>query len=205
MIGGAAMAIRTARPAIGLAPPHAAVLPRPRIRRSHVLLVLLLFAWPVMGLAVLLVRAVRAAAMSAARAAVLGALVVSVATGTVVAGPDTAATALRAVLLAPFTVPAVAWGFANGGVLHVHGDMLVMTGMDWGYGPRSGVTIGQVFLTSDDSKLHLLAHEERHSTQWLVFGGLLPPLYLVAELVPGGPDHNIFEIAAGLQSGGYEA
>lgn len=171
--------------------------------RPSLLLPLVFLCWPVVGLMVVTVSAVSAATASWARAVVLAAVALAGGAGSTVVGPQTSVAAVRAGLLAPFTIPAVTWGYANGGVLHVHGDMLVMTGMSRGYGPRSGVTIGQVFLTSDDSKLNLLAHEARHSDQWLIFGGLLPPLYLVADLLGGGPGGNVFEINAGLESGGY--
>jgi hypothetical protein len=166
----------------------------------------LLFLWPAVGLAWLAWIATRAAL---ARNATGTFALVSVAGFSVGGGApayvETSAPIVRAVVLAPFTGPAVAWGLAHGGEIHCQGSMIVITGMSGGHGPRSAVTVGQVILTSrvalDDP---LLAHETVHGDQWAFLGVLTPPLYYLSDVIAGGSEHNIFEVAAGLEDGGYE-
>ncbi|MBK9344593.1 MAG: hypothetical protein IPN07_16510 [Dehalococcoidia bacterium] len=109
----------------------------------------LLFLWPAVGLAWLAWIATRAAL---ARNATGTFALVSVAGFSVGGGApayvETSAPIVRAVVLAPFTGPAVAWGLAHGGEIHCQGSMIVITGMSGGHGPRSAVTVGQVILTS---------------------------------------------------------
>ena len=75
-------------------------------------------------------------------------------------------------------------------------------------------TLGNVVLTRHDAawlvaRPRLLAHEERHSWQYVVFLGLpMLPAYAVAagwSWLRGGDagTHNPFERAAGLADGGY--
>lgn len=118
--------------------------------------------------------------------------------------PRQAFPAARAVFLAPFTVPAVGWGLAHGGELHVQGDMLVVSGMSGGHGSLPALTVGQVILTSKE-KLDpaLLSHEAVHGDQWAFLGALTPPLYFLSDVIGGGPANNIFEVSAGLEAGGY--
>lgn len=111
----------------------------------------------------------------------------------------------RTGLLAPITAPALAWGVAHGGEIHFEGGMLMVTGMEGGHGTRSTITVGQVVLTSRDRlNTLLLEHESRHGDQWAVLGWLTPPLYYLSDVVQGGPEHNVFEVSAGLSDGGYE-
>ncbi|MGJ3508817.1 hypothetical protein [Enemella sp. A6] len=78
-------------------------------------------------------------------------------------------------------------------------------------------TIGNVVITAhrfDEQRLRrhpgLIEHEEKHSWQWLWCLGLpFLPLYLLAMawswLRTGDrASHNVFEVRAGLRSGGYQ-
>jgi len=79
----------------------------------------------------------------------------------------------------------------------------------WLNGPRGGVTIGNVFLTSGAGPTpELRRHEVRHADQWALLGPLaFPVLYVLAEgiawLRGKGPEGNVFERLAGLGDGGY--
>ncbi|MCC6387741.1 MAG: hypothetical protein IT302_10190 [Dehalococcoidia bacterium] len=186
--------------------------PRPRATRPvdlstprrWVVASLLTVVWPA-GAAVFTAWLAARRLAAAGRTAMLAGLLATLAVlpFAVRAVPASAPVA-RAGMLAPFTLAGVAWGFANGGELHVRGSMLVMTNVRGGYGGMAGVTIGQVFLTPNPGVGNqLLMHETRHSTQWLVLGGLLPPLYAAADLAGGGAAGNVFELSAGLRDGGY--
>ena len=78
----------------------------------------------------------------------------------------------------------------------------------------SAITLGDVVLTRHDEhwlrqRPELLAHEERHSWQYVVLLGVpMLPAYGVAavwSLLRGGDHstHNVFETRAGLADGGY--
>jgi hypothetical protein len=81
--------------------------------------------------------------------------------------------------------------------------------------PRaSAFTVGNVVVTTHDAawlsaRPRLLAHEERHSWQYVVLLGIpMVPLYLLAtgySFLRGGDraTHNVFERFAGLADGGY--
>lgn len=184
---------RASRPAARRLPPRGWVLPS-----------LLTVLWPA-GAAALVGWLAAKRLAAAGRTAVLAGLLAPLAAvpAAVHAMPASAPVA-RAGMLAPFTVAGVAWGYANGGELRVQGSMLVMTNVRGGYGGQAGVTIGQVFLTPNARVgNHLLTHETRHSSQWLVLGGLLPPLYAAADVAGGGATGNVFELLAGLRDGGY--
>lgn len=163
---------------------------------------LLTLAWPAAGLAWLAVKVVRAQGPRAGAAC--AGLALAGGAGLSGEGVDTWEAA-RTVLLAPITVPALAWGVAHGGSVHFEDGMLVVTGMDGGHGTRSTITVGQVVLTSrDDLEPLLLEHESRHGDQWALLGLLTPPLYYLSDVLQGGAEHNVFEVSAGLSDGGYE-
>jgi len=80
--------------------------------------------------------------------------------------------------------------------------------------PARAVTVGNVVLSPLpaaylDARPALLAHEERHTWQYVVCLGLpMLPLYVLAcgwSLLRGGDVavHNVFERRAGLADGGY--
>jgi hypothetical protein len=132
-------------------------------------------------------------------------------------------------------MPLVQWWRARQVANAVNGSTLlglavaVVTRADLSGGPRglvlgtgarlpdrgaTAVTFGDVVLTRRDeawlrARPRLLAHEERHSWQYVVCLGLpLLPLYVVAtgwSYVRGGDFgvHNPFERLAGLEDGGY--
>ena len=75
---------------------------------------------------------------------------------------------------------------------------------------RGGTTIGGVFVTKFSERNvtpKLLAHEAKHSDQWMVGGWAFGALYLAEELrvkaMGGSEGCNIFERMAGLEGGGY--
>jgi hypothetical protein len=108
-----------------------------------------------------------------------------------------------------YTAAALLWGVLHHGTAHQRGRVIVMAGMRDGYGWRRGVTVGQVFLTgAAEPDATMVRHEGRHVGQWVVLGGALPVLYGLAELLGDaagdGPSGNFFEVAAGLQDGGYD-
>ncbi|MCC7365165.1 MAG: hypothetical protein IT303_12420 [Dehalococcoidia bacterium] len=167
---------------------------------------LLMLLWPAAAMAVCAVLAVRAG-LRRARGLTLGLLAAAVVAGPVAVPvvDGVAVPAARTVALTPFTVPALAWGVANGGTVEVRGSMFVVTGMDSGWGPRAGVTVGQVFLTNKEEVSDvLLAHESTHADQWAALGVLLPALYAANDALTGAAaDQNVFEVDAGLEAGGY--
>ena len=68
---------------------------------------------------------------------------------------------------------------------------------------RGGTTYGDTFLTPRGAEVldaDLLAHESEHVRQWQLFGPDFALLYL---LEGTDPCTNYFEIAAGLDAGGY--
>ncbi len=93
--------------------------------------------------------------------------------------------------------------------------LLLADGYRWGFPIASAFTVGNVVISrgrwSDllAAGPALLQHEERHSWQYLLCGGLpMIPLYLLAMAWSwwrtGSPAlGNIFERAAGLADGGY--
>jgi hypothetical protein len=88
------------------------------------------------------------------------------------------------------------------------------TGFRVGFPPGAAFALGDVVLTRHDlawleGRPRLLAHEERHSWQYVACLGLpMLPLYALAvgySYLRGGDaaTHNVFERAAGLSDGGY--
>lgn len=85
-------------------------------------------------------------------------------------------------------------------------DLLVCRGMSRGYA-RGGTCVGAVFLTGStlddpDKRARLLRHEAVHADQWARHGLGFAVRYLVEEVRRPGA-RNRFEIAAGLEDGGY--
>jgi hypothetical protein len=92
--------------------------------------------------------------------------------------------------------------------------LLLATGYRIGFPVASAFTVGDVVLTRHgpgwlEARPRLLAHEERHSWQYVACLGLpMLPLYALAAgwswLRGGGAGlHNAFERLAGLEDGGY--
>lgn len=92
--------------------------------------------------------------------------------------------------------------------------LVLATGYRLRVPPAAAFTVGNVVLTRHDEEWltrhpRLLAHEERHSTQYAACLGLpMLPLYFVAAgwSYLRGRDfasHNVFERRAGLDDGGY--
>ena len=78
--------------------------------------------------------------------------------------------------------------------------LIVCAGLPrWAFG-RGGTTLGAVYLTHDALSPRVLEHEAAHRAQWRRYGLAMIPLYLAAGR---DPLRNRFEIAAGLESGGY--
>ncbi|GAB3612340.1 Fe-S oxidoreductase [Humibacter ginsengisoli] len=65
---------------------------------------------------------------------------------------------------------------------------------------RGGSCVGGCYFTDHNVTDDVLEHEAVHKRQWQRYGMLFPVLYGLA-----GPDpqHNRFEIEAGLEKGGY--
>ncbi|GAA1688872.1 hypothetical protein GCM10009792_06130 [Microcella alkalica] len=99
------------------------------------------------------------------------------------------------------TALALAWGAVLSGFrVSRRGGVIVCAGMPrWAFG-RGGTTLGAVYLTHDALSPRVLAHEAAHRAQWRRYGLAMIPLYLAAGR---DPLRNRFEIAAGLESGGY--
>ena len=117
---------------------------------------------------------------------------------------------LRRALLSPVIARPGYWlasaaGWSWGGILsrrlprESHGVYVARGCPAWAYG-RGGTTLGAVYLTRDNDSPEVLEHEAVHRAQWRHYGLAFIVLYLAA-----GPDamHNRFEIAAGLEKGGY--
>lgn len=92
--------------------------------------------------------------------------------------------------------------------------LILATGFALGFPRAAAFTVGDVVVTRHEhgwwtGRTRLLAHEERHSSQYAALLGLpMLPLYLVAAgwsyLHGGDPvTHNLFETGAGLEDGGY--
>lgn len=98
------------------------------------------------------------------------------------------------------TACAWVWGHAVGGRSRTKKGMHCIVGMPtWAFG-RGGTTIGGVYLTRDNDGDDVIEHEAEHKRQWRHYG--LP--FIVLYLAAGGPAAtNRFEVAAGLELGGY--
>ena len=100
---------------------------------------------------------------------------------------------------------ATAAGWVWGGILsrrlprESHGVYVASGCPAWAFG-HGGTTLGAVYLTRDNDSATVLEHEAVHRAQWRHYGLAFIVLYLAA-----GADaaHNRFEIAAGLEKGGY--
>ena len=99
------------------------------------------------------------------------------------------------------TALALAWGAVLSGFrVSRRGGVIVCAGLPrWAFG-RGGTTLGAVYLTRDAVGPRVLEHEAVHRAQWRRYGLAMIPLYLAAGR---DPLRNRFEIAAGLESGGY--
>lgn len=117
----------------------------------------------------------------------------------------------RTMLAAPATGAALTWAAGHGGTIcRSHGGEMVAV-LRSGYA-RAGTTVGNTFLTSEDTVHNrgpeLYGHEGRHVDQWALVSGLAGPLafplaYITVESVaPEG--RNVFERWAGLSAGGYD-
>lgn len=114
------------------------------------------------------------------------------------------------VCVAARTAAAVAQGaerradaVANGATCEDQSGLWVCFGTRSVLAQRGGTTYGDTFLTARDAEqLHpgLLAHEAEHVRQWRLFG---PDFALMYLLEGADPCSNYFEIAAGLDAGGY--
>ena len=92
---------------------------------------------------------------------------------------------------------------AQGGSCEVQSGLWVCFGVESVLAQRGGTTYGDTFLTSrprETLDADLVAHELEHVRQWRLFGPDFALMYLLA-----GADacSNDFEIAAGLDAGGY--
>lgn len=96
---------------------------------------------------------------------------------------------------------ALVWGAVLSGFrVSRRGGVIVCAGLPrWAFG-RGGTTLGAVYLTHDALSPRVLEHEAAHRAQWRRYGLAMIPLYLAAGR---DPLRNRFEIAAGLESGGY--
>ncbi|MCU1513945.1 MAG: Fe-S oxidoreductase [Microbacteriaceae bacterium] len=100
------------------------------------------------------------------------------------------------------TACGVVWGgILSRGHLRRSRGVIVASGCPrWAFG-RGGTTIGAVYLTSDNHSSRVLDHEAVHRAQWKHYGLAFVPLYFAAGAIA---TENRFEIAAGLDDGGYE-
>jgi hypothetical protein len=97
-----------------------------------------------------------------------------------------------------------------------HGQgMWLATGYRFGFPVARAFTVGSVVITKHQPEWmadhpKLFRHEARHATQWACCIGLpFLPLYLVAMLwsvlwCGDRGSHNLFEVMAGLEDGGYQ-
>jgi len=123
----------------------------------------------------------------------------------VVAVPGVRHALLSPVVARPGYWVATAAGWGWGGILsrrlprESHGVYVARGCPAWAFG-RGGTTLGAVYLTRDNDAPEVLEHEAVHRAQWRRYGLAFIVLYLAA-----GADalHNRFEIAAGLEKGGY--
>jgi hypothetical protein len=116
---------------------------------------------------------------------------------------------LRAFLLWPvFTRPGYwfatgcifLYGTVLGGRLSKRPAIHVFTRMPKRSYGRGGTTIGAIYLTTDNDGDDVLEHEAEHKAQWKRYGLWFIPLYIAAGTEA---KTNRFEIAAGLELGGY--
>lgn len=114
------------------------------------------------------------------------------------------------VCVAARTVTAMAQGaerradaVARGASCEVQSGQWVCFAVDSVLAQRGGTTYGDTFLTSRSAQQldpALLAHEGEHVRQWRLFG---PDFALMYLLEGADPCTNYFEVAAGLDGGGY--
>ena len=92
---------------------------------------------------------------------------------------------------------------ANGATCEVQSGLWVCFGVESVLAQRGGTTYGDTFLTARSAQTldpALVAHESEHVRQWRQLGPDFALLYL---LEGTDPCTNYFEIAAGLDAGGY--
>lgn len=102
------------------------------------------------------------------------------------------------------TAVALLWGRICGGRVSWNPEhrIYVCAGMRAGFA-RGGTCVGGVFLTGiPQPHDRLLRHEAVHADQWARHGVTFPLRYLREEMRNPGPK-NRFEVAAGLEDGGY--
>lgn len=77
--------------------------------------------------------------------------------------------------------------------------------MTGGYGPRAGFTVGNVYLTGNDTVTKAeLRHETKHADQWALGGWRFAVAYSFNAIVTDNdPCKNFFEWWAGFKDGGY--
>lgn len=86
------------------------------------------------------------------------------------------------------------------GRVEVADGLVVCRGLPrWAF-RRGGTCVGAVYLTRDAVSPAILRHERVHVAQWRRYGLLFPALYWSAGI---DGTRNRFEIAAGLEDGGY--
>ena len=122
--------------------------------------------------------------------------------------------ALRFILNGPASTAGLLAAVFSGGVCEgITSEGLIICGgaTSWGWG--GGTTLGNVFVTPSKAKdltRAVLSHEDRHASQWAIFGPILFPvsyglMSALSSLVTGGyACGNLFEMHAGLARGGYE-
>ncbi|WP_429519831.1 hypothetical protein [Rhodococcus sp. BE178] len=81
--------------------------------------------------------------------------------------------------------------------------IFVCSGMRGGFG-RGGTTLGGAYLTRGNTADRVIRHEAVHADQWGWHGAVFAPMYLWEEIRNPGA-RNRYEIAAGLEDGGYVA
>lgn len=92
---------------------------------------------------------------------------------------------------------------AQGATCEVQSGLWVCFGVESVLAQRGGTTYGDTFLTRRPQATldaGLLAHEREHVRQWRLFGSDFSLMYL---LEGADPCTNYFEVAAGLDTGGY--
>ena len=102
------------------------------------------------------------------------------------------------------TAVALLWGRICGGRVSWNPEyrLYVCAGMRAGFA-RGGTCVGGVFLTGTaEPRDRLLKHEAVHADQWARHGVTFPFRYLREEMRNPGVK-NRFEVAAGLEDGGY--
>jgi hypothetical protein len=112
------------------------------------------------------------------------------------------------VVSSPFTAVGLAMGEISGTCSFDEANLVVLcTGEDPVPGNHSAITLGSTILAEEDSlTAKMLLHEERHVDQWIL-GPIFPLWYgqnwLYSQGLSGDQCLNLFEIAAGLEEGGY--